>query len=201
MVATGRESTSESGSKARDLARRACGLRGCRVCRPASANRAIAHLSFVAGSGGKVPYAPTPTKDESLQGKVPRRSPSMAHHQMPYSWAQGYDFAALLSYLVSLCSNGGRRTLVRLAVGLKYPASQSPRASGGRPGSGIQAQRLQLARGSARAPARCQRGADVGALDGSAIAEPGCGRALHGSQGERGTCKVLFSLPPSVRPS
>ena len=55
--------------------------------------------------------------------------------------------------------------LVRLATGWKNPATQSPRASRRRPGSGIRAQRLQLAHGSARAPARCQRGADVGALD------------------------------------
>ena len=32
---------------------------GMPSCRPASANRPIAPLSFVAGSGGKVPYAST----------------------------------------------------------------------------------------------------------------------------------------------
>ena len=53
--------------------------------------------------------------------------------------------------------------IVGLAAGWQSPAPQTTRASARRPGSGSQAQRLQLARGSARAPARCQRGADVSA--------------------------------------
>ena len=51
--------------------------------------------------------------------------------------------------------------IIDLAAGWQSPAPHTSRASARRPGSGIQAQRLKLARGGARVPARCQRGADV----------------------------------------
>ena len=87
--------------------------------------------------------------------------------------------------------------IVGLATGWKNPAPRTPRASARRPGSGIQAQRLQLARGGARVPARCQRGADVVSWTPRlpSLGGEGLGSLLVSHL--RGS----FCPPPRVRPS
>ena len=56
-------------------------------------------------------------------------------------------------------------TTIGLATGWNNPASDTPRASAGRPESGILARALQLDHGGGRMPDLCQRGADVKTID------------------------------------
>ena len=87
--------------------------------------------------------------------------------------------------------------IVGLAAGWQNPASQTPRASARRPGSGIRSQRLQLARVGCGMAARGQRGADVVSWTPRlpSLGGEGLGRLLASHL--RGS----FWAPSSVRPS
>ena len=79
----GRESARVAPPKRCGIARRAHGLRGCRSCRPANANRPIACLGLLEGRAADPPENAWPPKMASLHRRSSERSPSLAHDRRP----------------------------------------------------------------------------------------------------------------------